>query len=77
MSSHSESVQLRICPSGKMTTDVDREFARVPCIGEYVDHEDETYRVVDVHWPEAGVPLVVAHSLDRPRALDPFGGRRL
>jgi hypothetical protein len=61
------SVQLRLCPSGQGTFDVDREFARVPCIGEYVDHEHVTYRVVDVHWFE-DVVLVVAHTLDRPRA---------
>jgi hypothetical protein len=71
-SSHSGLVQLRLCPSGKPTTDVDREFARVPCIGELVDHENVTYRVVDVHWFEDG-PLVVAHTLDRPRAQRPFG----
>jgi hypothetical protein len=65
-------VQLRLCPSGQMNTDVDREFLRVPCIGEYVDHDDRTYRVVDVHWFDDG-PLVVAHSLDSPRAQAPFG----
>jgi hypothetical protein len=64
-------VQLRLCPSGQMTTDVDREFLRVPCIGEYVDYEEATYRVVDVHWFDDG-PLIVAHSLDRPRARAPF-----
>jgi hypothetical protein len=63
--------QLRICPTGKPTTDVDCDFARVPCIGEYVDYEHVTYRVVDVHWFPDG-PLVVAHSLDRPRAQDPW-----
>lgn len=59
-----------------MTTDVFYELARVPCIGEYVDHEHKTYRVVDVHWfpdsEEPSVPLVVAHSLDRPRAQEPW-----
>ena len=64
-------VKLRLCPSGQPTRDVDREFSRVPCIGEYIDHDQETYRVVDVHWFEEG-PLVVAHTLDRPRAQDPF-----
>jgi hypothetical protein len=72
-SRHLESVQLRLCPTGQPTTDVDCEFARVPCIGEYVDHGGLTYRVVDVHWFEDG-PLIVAHSLDRPRAQAPFGG---
>jgi hypothetical protein len=65
-------IQLRLCPTGKLTIDVNRDFARVPCIGEYVDHEGVTYRVVDVHWFPAGPPLVVAHSLDRPRAQDPW-----
>ena len=69
--SHSESIQLRLCPSGKPTADVMRKFARVPCIGEYVDHDDVTYRVVDVHWHPDG-PLVVAHTLDRPRAQEPW-----
>lgn len=64
-------IQLRLCPSGSPTSDVNYEFLRVPCIGEYVDHEDVTYRVVDVHWSEDG-PLVIAHSLDRPRAQNPF-----
>jgi hypothetical protein len=71
MTSRSESVQLRLCPSGEPTFDVWRDFARVPCIGEYVDHDDKTYRVVDVHWFTDG-PLVVAHSLDRPRAQEPW-----
>jgi hypothetical protein len=71
MTSSQSTVQLRLCPSGRPTFDVDREFARVPCIGEYVDHEDVTYRVVDVHWFPDG-PLVVAHTLDRPRAKEPF-----
>jgi hypothetical protein len=65
-------VQLRLWSSGQMATDVDREFLRVPCIGEYVVHEVKTYRVVDVHWFADG-PLIVAHSLDRPRARAPFG----
>jgi hypothetical protein len=68
----SEMVQLRLCPRGSPTSDVRYAFARVPCIGEYVDHDDMTYRVVDVHWFPDG-PLVVAHTLDRPRAQRPFG----
>lgn len=69
-------IQVRFCPSGQPTTDADYNFPRVPCIGELVEHDGSTYAIVYVHWfPEATVmvPLVVAHSLDRPRAQAPFG----
>ena len=68
-------VQLRWCPSRTPTTDEDHRMPTVPRLGDLMDDSSgRTFRVVDIHWFPDGIdasgwlPVVILHSLDRPRA---------
>jgi hypothetical protein len=60
-------VQIRFCPSGRLTFDEWRPFLRVPERGETLVEGDERYVVVEVDW-SGERPFLLAHSYDRPGA---------
>jgi hypothetical protein len=61
-------VQVRFCPSGAPTFDESRTFLKLPRRGESIIREEQHFVIVEIDWQENGLPLLIAHGLDRPRA---------
>lgn len=71
-----EWITVRFCPSGTPTHDERLSFWRVPTIGELVHRDGDAFVVVDVDWQienSRATPVVICHSLDRPRARHILG----